>query len=106
MTANLSEVITLLLGGGLVAIVTVLIKAVREWREGRTAREDTAISRWRDLANEQKHAADKGWGLVAIYRSAYIQLWAAYASATGDRSSFPADPVSYAERKRPDKEDT
>lgn len=90
---NATEILILLLGGGGVGIGTLAVKALKDRREGRTAREDTAITRWKELAGEREAEKEKAWGVVAAYRRWYPSLWAAYVTATADRETFPADPT-------------
>lgn len=92
--SEIAQVVAVLLGGGSVATLTVIIKAVRDWREGKTAREDTAIERWQKFASRMENSANDAWSTVSEYRRWYLQLWAAYVTATGDRSTFPADPTT------------
>ena len=90
---NAAELITGILGGGLVLLVPVVTKAVRDWREGRIKKDDTAIMRWREIAEERQRSERKAWEIVAGYRRWYPHLWTAYVRYTGDRDTFPVDPT-------------
>lgn len=89
---NATEFITGILGGGLVLLIPVIMKAVKDWREGKIAREDTAIHRWKVIAERQEASAERAWFIVGKYRTEYAKLWAAYVGVTGDRETFPLDP--------------
>lgn len=93
MSLDLNNLLTLLLGGGLATIVTLVVKAVREWREGRTAREDTAISRWKELAKEYKAEGEAKSQVIRAYRRVYPRLWSAYMGKPGSHLPFPSDPT-------------
>lgn len=87
------ELLAVILGGGTVAVLSTIFKAIREHSEGRTAREDTAINRWRDIATEREREATRKGETIAAYRRWYPRLWAAYMGKPGPHDSFPPDPA-------------
>lgn len=93
MSGNAIEIIRVVLGGAGVAIIAAVGKLIKDARDGRTAREDTTIKRWQELANEHERNSERAWGIVAAYRRWYTRLWAAYVGATNDRDTFPTDPT-------------
>lgn len=90
---NAPEILGIILGTGTVGIVTVVVKALKDRAEGKTAREDTAIKRWQELASEHQRNAEKAWTIVAAYRKWYPRVLFAYVGATNDRDTFPTDPT-------------
>ena len=102
---NASELITGILGGGLVLLIPVVMKAIRDWREGGIKKDDTAISRWREIAEERQRNEAKAWLIVDAYRRWYPQLWTEYVRCTGDKETYPIDPMledrtAYHDRQR------
>jgi hypothetical protein len=77
----LSDLIGVLLPGGLAIGLVTLFQAVKSWREGKSSREETAIKRWQQLAveadkkckvaeNDEAHAND----LAEYWRKCYADL--------------------------------
>lgn len=87
-----AEVIALFLGAGGVGVLPLVFQAIKDRRAGRLTSEDTAITRWRDLATERQAEAKKAWQIVSAYRRYYGPLWAAY-QREGGRIDFPPDPT-------------
>jgi len=93
MGVGATELITGILGGGLVMLIPVVTKAVRDWRQGKMLKEDTAIQRWKELVERLEADERKAWKMVAAYRNEYTKIWTAYVGATDDRETFPIDPT-------------
>lgn len=90
---NATEIIMVLLGGGLVTILTVGGKVIKDYRDGRTAREDSTIARWKEIADEHERSAERAWGIVSAYRRLWPRLWADFVALGGDRDKYPPDPA-------------
>lgn len=86
-------------GGGLIGVLTIIYKGWKEWRDGRLAKEDTAIKRWRELAAEYRGESENKSLVIAAYRLWYPRVWAAYVQATGDRDTYPTDPTQPEENR-------
>lgn len=86
------ELLAVILGGGTVAVLSTVFKAIQKHSEGRTAREDTAISRWKEIAAERQQESEHKSGVIAAYRRWYPRLWAAYMGTAGRKDYFPPDP--------------
>ena len=93
MAVGATELITGILGGGLVLLIPVVTKAIRDWRQGKTLREDTAIRRWKELVERTEADERRAWKIVVAYRNEYTRIWTAYVAATGDKDTFPIDPT-------------
>lgn len=93
METAATSIVTALLGGGAVGIVTVVSKALRDRAAGRIAREDTAITRWRDLANEYQRESDDRLVAIQAFRRWYVPLWSAYMGKSPPHQYFPVDPT-------------
>lgn len=87
-----TEILSVILGAGSVGILTVIIKAFKDRAAGKTAREETAITRWRDLADAYKRESEKKSEVIAAYRRWYPRLWSAYQGKPGPKQYFPSDP--------------
>lgn len=90
-----NDVVQLVLGGSGVTVLVALGKLLKDRREGKLMREDTAITRYKDLAVQSEKGAEKAWRLVSWYRSHYPLLWAEYMHSCGtpaDRDRFPPAP--------------
>lgn len=87
-----SELIVIFLGAGGVGVLPLVLQALKDRRSGRLTSEDTAITRWRDLATEREREAKKAWRIVDAYRRYYGPLWAAY-KREGGVLDFPPDPT-------------
>lgn len=48
----LSDLMGVLLPGGIAAGAALVVQAVRSWRDGRNSKEETAIQRWQRLSTE------------------------------------------------------
>lgn len=88
-----TSILGVILGAGTVSILKVLFDAIRKRSEGRTAREDTAITRWRELASEYQQESINKSRTIAAYRRWYPRLWAAYQGKPGPKTYFPVDPT-------------
>jgi hypothetical protein len=76
-----SDVIGVLLPGGLAIGLVTLFQAVKSWREGKTSREETAIKQWQRLAraaNERSKLAEQDEAFAIIlaeyWRTSYAEL--------------------------------
>lgn len=97
---QLGQVIVGVMGGGLVALIPVIVKAFRSMQQGRLAKEGSAISRWKEYSEYQTRQAEAAWRMVTAFRKWYHKLWAQYVRATGDDTTFPADPVTHEKKLR------
>ena len=88
-----TSVLSVILGAGTVGILKVIFDAWNKRASGRAAREDTAITRWRDLANEYQQESLNKSTTIAAYRRWYPRLWAAYQGKPGPKAYFPSDPT-------------
>ena len=93
------EVILLILGGGASWIVKDGVAALLKVRQGRAAKEDTALQQWKEIAERHESGEKKAWAIVRSYRRYYSALWVAYYQAKheGERLSFPSDPSAEVE---------
>jgi hypothetical protein len=76
-----SDLIGVLLPGGLAVGVVALFQAYKSWQEGRASREETAIKRWQQLAaesDERSKIAEQDEAhailLAEYWRTCYAEL--------------------------------
>lgn len=102
---SLGQIIVGVMGGGLVLLIPVVVKAAKDLKRGQLAKEDTAISRWKDYSIEKQKEATFAWEMVTAFRKWYYRLWAQYVRVTGDEDTFPSDPVTYEKELRKEEKD-
>lgn len=100
MTAeSVAQFIVIIMGGGIVALIPAIQKWVKQTRDGRVAKEDTAISRWKELATEKREEASSKAAKLAAYQKWYHRIWTRYVVLTGDEDTFPSDPCEHEQLK-------
>lgn len=101
---RLGDIILLLLSGGLVGIIPIVMRFIKQLRDGTLAKEETALGRWKELATKAQADVDRERAITSMFRRWYPRLWAAYVTSTGDVHSFPADPLddNHEEQKNTD----
>lgn len=92
MEIDLSQALIALGGGtGLSALAVKLWSIIREHRSGSLQREDTAISRWKAIADAREEVIDEQEEELRWWRSHYPLMWAAYSAGPPPRENpFPA----------------
>ena len=88
-----TSVLGVILGAGTVGVLKVIFDALSKRNAGKAAREDTAITRWRDLATEYQQESLNKSHTIAAYRRWYPRLWAAYMGKPSPHAYFPTDPT-------------
>lgn len=101
----IAQFIVVIMGGGVIALIPVIQKWIKQSREGRLIKEDTAINRWKELATEKRQDAEKSHESLTAYRRWYHRLWTRYVLITEDECTYPLDPEEHERKLREGKDD-
>ena len=75
-------------------MAALVVDAIKKWRAGTLAKDDTTIKRWKEWGTEWQKIAESRGRSLDLYRAAYTALWAEYVRTGGDREKFSVDPLA------------
>lgn len=90
---DITAFLNVALGGGVVAILSALRGYIKDRSAGRVMRDDTAITRWREIADEREDQARGMRHELDWYRATYPRIYAEWLRMPPeDADRFPAVP--------------